>query len=52
MPFNRYLNNFKYKNVDKIPARMQKIAARPRYSICRKRGEQNHNAPPESGEFL
>lgn len=29
-----------------------KIAARPRYSICRKRGEQNHNAPPESGEFL
>ena len=23
-----------------------------RYSICRKRGEQNHNAPPESGEFL
>ena len=29
-----------------------KIAARLRYSICRKRGAQNHNAPPESGDFL
>ena len=32
MPFNRYLNNFKYKNVVKIPARMQKIPSRPAVS--------------------
>ena len=29
-----------------------KIAARPRYSICRKRGAQNNRTPPESGEFF
>lgn len=29
-----------------------KIAAAPRYSICRKRGAQNNRTPPESGEFF
>ena len=28
-----------------------KTAAAPRYSICTQCGEQNQNAPPESGEF-